>query len=63
MAVTNGNGAGATSGALYAIGATGANGRTDGFALEQAMAMSTTTAIYQKKEEYNYENDISIDEI
>lgn len=47
--MTNGNGAGATSGALYAIGATGANGRTDGFALEQAMAMSTTTAIYQKK--------------
>lgn len=43
--MTNGKGAGATSGALYAIGATGANGRSDGLDSAHAMAMSTTTAI------------------
>lgn len=45
VAVTNGNGAGATSGALYTMGATGANGRTEGLALALAMAMSTITVI------------------
>lgn len=45
VAVTNGKGAGATSGALYAIGATGAIGRSDGLDSAHAMAMSTTTAI------------------
>lgn len=53
MAVTNGNGAGATSGVLYAIGATGEIGRTEGLALAQAIAMSTTTTIYKENKKKN----------